>query len=106
MVKTKLEILTRDNFLCQKCGQSGYGNTLQLAHRVKQGSGTIKTIQNLIHKTYGADISKAKAKEIMHDELNLVTSCASCNDSFNIYFKTVQMEKLIIKIYRNILDNK
>jgi len=101
MILTKYELLQRDSFMCQnpKCNKIGNIDTLQIAHRVKQGSGSIKTVQNFIERKYNKVITKKQAKDIINDEQNVVIACPLCNSGFNIYFKTKIMEQKIIDIY-------
>jgi len=105
MVLTKQELLARDGWQCQYKGCSETQN-LERAHRIHQGSTTIRTIQNLIAKEYNVDLTKKEAEQIMHDEKNIAISCSNHNSTFNIYFKRVQMEQLIIDIYINNFSKK
>lgn len=96
MVLSKEKILCRDGYSCQKCGKTGY---LELAHRAKQGKGTQRYIYNFIRDNYNVYLKKKDILSIMHDSENLVTSCPGCNSSFNLYFKPVERDALIKRIY-------
>lgn len=98
MVLTKEEILVRDGYMCKKCGKTGY---LELAHRAKKGKGTMKYIYNFIRDNYNVYLKKKDILKIVHDSDNLITSCPSCNSSFNLYFKPVMRDALIRKIYED-----
>ena len=103
MVRTKYEILIRDNFQCQCCGKVFPADKLQLAHRIMQARRsklTLKYIQNYIKYQYNKDITLKQAEYILHDEDNLVTTCSlACNSHFNIWNNPVKRNKLVIKIY-------
>lgn len=102
MVKTKYEILARDFFTCQKCGCYGGQNQLQLAHGIMQArsSGmTIEYIINYIRDNYKVELSKKQGKDILNDEQNVFTSCAKCNDYFNIFYNPLKRDKRIRDIY-------
>jgi 5-methylcytosine-specific restriction endonuclease McrA len=78
-------IFQEAGYACANCGD----RATQLAHRIA------KTKPNL--KKYG--------KGIIHHRFNLVSSCAECNDSFNIGNKPVEVTKLVKRITQNIKNN-
>ena len=89
-------VFARDFYVCQKCGNN---ENLGIAHRIKQGHGTINYIKKFVMKKYNLTLKKYQILEIINDPLNLVVACnGACNDSFNIFNKPVQRDELIIKI--------
>ena len=75
-------IFQEAGYACAGCGD----RATQLAHRIA------KTKPNLAK--YG--------KDIIHHRLNLVPSCAGCNDSFNIGNNPVEVKKLVRRITQEI----
>jgi hypothetical protein len=102
----KLEIFTRDNFTCQKCGKMLPCDRLQVAHRIKQGKGSIKYIQNYIYDKYQINrTNKFVENRIINNLLNVATTCSlSCNSSFNIFFNPVECNKLLDQILKEVLN--
>ena len=99
-------IFIRDFYTCQKCGKPG----TEIAHKIRQGKGSIKFIQNYIEyniklnfNEYNKVISKKFIDEkIIDHPFNLAVSCQKCNDYFNIFFNPVETEKLLISILEDI----
>jgi len=87
-------VLIRDMYTCQRCHRAT-GN-MQIAHRIKDGSGTIEWLQKKF-----TDKKKGWLQDnIVDHPLNLVTACSlRCNDSFNIFNNEVERELLVKKIY-------
>lgn len=101
--ESREQILARDLYTCQRCWMAPGIENLQIAHRIKQGSGSIKHIQLFWKIYFDRYISKNYAEEILHHPLNLVTTCSeSCNSSFNIFFSPVKVEKLLKRIYEEL----
>lgn len=92
------EILRRDNWSCQRCGCTDLSK-LSIAHRIRQGSGSIKTIKKLWPKL----TKKYIEDEIINHEFNVTIACnVACNDSFNIFFNKVERNKLLAQILTNL----
>ena len=87
-------VLIRDMYTCVRCGRAT-GN-MQIAHRIKNGSGTIEWLQKKF-----PDKKKGWLQDnIVDHPLNLVTTCClRCNDSMNIFNNEVERELLVNKIY-------
>lgn len=94
-------VYARDAFMCQKCGKPA----IQIAHKIRQGS---KTIKNPVIKHINVDllhiynIDKSVNwiwENVIYNEDNLIASCQVCNDSFNIWNKPVQAQELLDIIY-------
>ena len=96
-------IFARDFFTCQRCGSAPGIKGLQIAHRIKQGVGTEKYIKQYTDRM-GYNFTKTYiVKKIINHPYNLVTTCSlKCNDSFNIFNKTVEMNILIDKILKQL----
>ena len=78
-----------------------------MAHRIKSGKGSENYVISFIFHEYNETITKKEAKEILYDPENLITACrGNCNDSFNLFFKPLERDALIKKIYEKIIDNK
>ena len=77
---TRLTVMVRDGWTCQRCGAPAEC----LAHRIAQTKTWLKK--------YGP--------EVIHHPDNLVAVCRNlaCNSSFNIGNKPVQREELVSKI--------
>jgi hypothetical protein len=102
----RYEIFARDMFTCQYCGKSPGGNKLQLAHRIRQGSGSVKVVQDFWSANYKEDITKKKAESIIDHPLNIVTTCSlKCNSKFNVFFNRIEVAKILKKI-RKVMDEK
>ena len=99
--EVRKQVLIRDFFTCQRCGNSPGAGSLQIAHRIKDGSSTIKWLNGLLpDKT-----NKWLQDNIVDNPMNLVTTCClECNDSFNIFFDKVESTLLVHKILVNIVD--
>jgi hypothetical protein len=92
-------IYSRDFFRCQKCGKDRNQTILGIAHRIKQGKGTEKYIKQFALDRFGLDLKKYEIKKIIDHEDNMVVACNNrCNDSFNIFYKSVQRDELLEQI--------
>lgn len=91
------KVMVRDNFTCQICGNTPGMSGLQLAHKIRQGSGTEKMISDRAGHT-----KKYVRDKIINHQDNLVTVCSlKCNDACNIYFNDVEREKLLTELLKN-----
>ena len=94
-------IFARDQYICQCCHKHVQTyNSMQIAHRIRQGKQAEKHIAIYIWNNYKKDRSLRWCKDyILDNELNLVsTCCGSCNSHFNIFSKDVERDALIDKI--------
>lgn len=103
---TKLRIFSRDLYRCQYkgCTVSGIGR-IELAHRIKQGKGSIQYIIAWVYERHHRFISHGEAEEYLHNDLNLVTSCREHNDYFNCFFDPVATESLLKKIEKKLKNS-
>lgn len=91
-------IFARDQYICQCCFKHVQTyNSMQIAHRIRQGKQAEKHVMIYIWNNYKKDRSLRWCKDyILDNELNLVsTCCGSCNSHFNIFGKPVERDKLI-----------
>lgn len=104
--EVRKQVLIRDFFSCQRCGKSPGVNGLQIAHRIKSGTGTEKYIQFYLETVQHQEwFLKDIREKIIDHPLNLVTTCSlSCNDSFNIFNNPEERDRLINKILINLVD--
>jgi uncharacterized membrane protein len=92
-------IYHRAGGVCEWCGKHGNINDFQLAHRIKQGKGSIAFIINIAMDALKIALTQKQAERILHDEKNIKLSCAGyCNDMFNIFNKPVARDALILSI--------
>ena len=91
------KVFIRDFFTCQRCGKTG---GIHIAHRIKQGIGSEKYIQDYMFNKYNDYKPLSFIREfIINHPLNMVTVCSlKCNDSFNIFFNEVERDELLNKI--------
>jgi len=93
------KVFIRDFYTCQKCGKSPGIAGLQVAHRIKNGSGTIAWLKGILPKAS----EKWLQDNVINNPLNLATACClECNDSFNIFFDEIESKKLLKKILLSI----
>lgn len=102
----RMRIFVRDFFTCQCCGKPKRIDKLQIAHRIKQGSGTEKCIKNFLEVYYPEKDNTLKViRAIINHPDNLVTACClECNDSFNIFFNEVERDKLLHSIIQRLFS--
>jgi len=94
-------IFARDQYICQCCmGHVQQYNSMQIAHRVRQGKQAEKHCMIYIWNNYKKDRSRKWVKDyILDNELNLVATCSlPCNSHFNIFTKEVERDALIDRI--------
>ena len=103
------EIFERDNWTCQNCGKNIEVDKMQIAHRIRQdasarGTTTIKMVREFWQKNFNETITKKYAKEkIIDNSLNITTVCSlGCNGVFNIYFRPLEVENLLNRIYEDL----
>ena len=83
----RIKMFMAADWTCKVCGKPLQEGTPQLAHRIRQSK------QNL--KKYG--------EEIMHHNFNLVATCSlKCNGRVDITFNTLEHNKLIDRIKKDI----
>lgn len=102
----RYRIFIRDMFTCQKCGKrfSGWQGNLQIAHRIKQGEGTLDWIEGEIERRSCTRSRKWIQDNIIDHPYNTVTACSlACNDSFNLFYNRIEADKLLDKILNNVL---
>lgn len=105
--ETRVKIMIRDFFTCQKCYKMPGMSGLQIAHRIKSGKGTEKYIQFYLETVQHQEwLLKEIREQIIDHPLNLVSTCSlSCNDSFNIFNNPEERDKLINEILSDLLVN-
>ena len=102
----RYRIFIRDMFTCQNCGKrfSGWQGKLQIAHRIKQGEGTLDWIEGELEKRSCTRSRKWIQDNIIDHPDNTVTACSlACNDSFNLFYNRIEADKLLDKILNNVL---
>lgn len=95
----RLEIFDRDGYTCQGCGYQFQQSELQLAHQINKGKTAHKYIERYLRE-HGYNHDKKDVLFILHHDFNLVTSCADCNDSFNIFYDVMATNRLINMIIK------
>lgn len=104
LTQTYKLVYARDGYSCKKCGKPA----MQIAHKIRQGSKTIKNpvikhIKTDLLQIYNSDKSVNWIFEnIVYHKFNLIASCQNCNDSFNIWNKPVKAQKLLMEIYTDV----
>lgn len=99
--EVRKKVLIRDFYTCKRCGRTPGINGLQIAHRLRDGSGTIKWLKGILPDKPDRWLQD----NIIDHPMNLVTTCClECNDSFNIFFDEKASKKLLREILVNILD--
>ena len=103
-----MKVIIRDFYTCQRCGKSPGINGLQIAHRIKSGSGTMEYVKNYLF--YCGDrwtkplTDKEITNKIIDHPLNLVTTCSLAhNDSYNIFNNPIERDKLLEEILSDLL---
>lgn len=95
----RFEIFQRDGFTCQCCGYFGNMSNLSVAHRIKQGKGTLNFIKKFLAKNNIYYNNSFITDNMINHEKNVVVACrGACNDSFNIFFNPVERDKLLMEI--------
>ena len=91
-----MAIYDRDNYTCQRCKQPAS----QIAHRIAKSQSNRK----MLIKFYNID--KKDVDKIIHHELNMVAVCGlKCNDSYNIGFNRIAVDKLIKEILQELKND-
>lgn len=99
------EIFEKYNYTCQCCGYFGDHSRLSIAHKIKQGKGTIKYIKNYFSDYNFTD--KHIKDNIINNEKNVTLACrGNCNDSFNLFYKPLQRDFLLDEIIRGEKNGK
>jgi len=106
--ETRMKVIIRDMYTCQRCQKQPSLAGLQIAHRIKSGSGTEKYIQNYLEEYHHVNLNKKEIIELIIDHpLNLVTTCSlRCNDSYNIFNNEVERDRLLTKIIELLLNTR
>lgn len=90
----RAKVFVRDNYQCQYPGCKFMGSMhLQIAHRISKTKGNRKYIKKKFNLQTEKDIDN-----VIHHELNLVSSCSKHNSYFNIGNKPVERDELLDKI--------
>lgn len=98
----KKEVIIRDFFTCQTCGVIAIHP--QIAHKIKQGDGTINYLKYWLAKR-NLEWTVKQIKEIVNHPLNVCTVCSGkCNDAQNIFFNDVKREDLLTKIFNDLIS--
>jgi len=94
------KIIIRDFWTCRTCGRRVDTVDIQIAHKIKQGSGSEEHIQDwLIQEGYGLWTHKRIREEIINNPLNVCVTCSSsCNDAQNIFFNPVEVDLKLTEI--------
>ena len=71
----RLQVFSRDNYTCQKCGKPA----TEIAHRIANTKSNALTC----------------SKNVINHPFNLVASCQKCNDYFNIGNKPEIAKRLV-----------
>lgn len=93
--ETRMKVIIRDMYTCQRCGKQPSINGLQVAHRIHDGEQSLDGLQDRF-----PDKSRKWIKDnIIDHPLNLVTTCSlDCNSSFNIWFNDEAVDRLLTAI--------
>lgn len=85
--QVRLEVYERDNYQCQypDCEVRGHDN-LQMAHRIQRTKGNKNFVVNFWASEYREFITLKQAEDILNHPINLMSSCADHNSSFNCGF--------------------
>lgn len=102
---TREFVYYRDGGTCQKCGQVGSIDKMQLAHRIPKGKK--KEVMIFWWDKFGKDINITDAGSILNHPINLKLSCPTdeCNSSFLIASNPVEKEKILTEIYNDKIKN-
>jgi len=93
--ETRMKVIIRDMYSCQRCGKQPGLNGLQVAHRIHDGKETMAGLKN----RYPDKDKKWIQDNILDHPLNLVTTCSlKCNSSYNIWFNDEAVEELLTAI--------
>ena len=103
MAYNRRQVIIRDFFTCQSCGEPVRMDKIQIAHKIHQGEESESHISNWLNGK-GLSWSKNRIREsIINNENNVcVTCCSRCNDKQNIFFKPVERDALLEKILSGI----
>lgn len=105
----KLNIILRDFYTCQNCGERVNPDAIQIAHRIKQdktqkGRGSVAHVRQWLLDHYGLEMSTTEivGNIINHPSNVCVTCCSRCNDAMNIFNKPVARDSLLRKIMKDL----
>ena len=98
--ETRMKVIIRDMYTCQVCKSNPSLAGLQIAHRIKSGTGTEKYVQFFLENVLHQEWTRKEIREMIIDHpMNLVTTCSlRCNDSVNIFNKPEERDRLLVKI--------
>lgn len=99
-----ISIFIRDGYVCQRCGKNQSESRLTIAHRIRKGSNSEKWVYNFVLEKYGKELKTGFIREeILNHPDNLVVACAgACNDSYNVFFKPIARNHLLIVILKKL----
>lgn len=93
--ETRMKVIIRDMYTCQRCGKQPSISGIQVAHRIHDGKETMAGLED----RFPERSRKWIQDNILDHPMNLVTTCSlSCNDSFNIWFDDMAVDKLLTAI--------
>lgn len=94
------KIIIRDFWTCKTCGRRVDQDKIQIAHKIRQGSGAEEHIQDwLIQEGYGLRTRKWIRENIINHPLNVCVTCSSyCNDMQNIFFNPIEVDHKLTEI--------
>lgn len=105
----KLNIILRDFYTCQSCGERVDPDKIQIAHKIKQdktqkGRGSVAHVRQWIMDHYGLDMTTTEiVGNIINNPLNVCVVCGShCNDAVNIFNKPIPRDVLLRKIMKDL----
>ena len=82
MAFNRRQVIIRDFFTCQSCGDPVPNYKIQIAHRIKQGEGSENYIKDWL-RGKGLDFSANRIRQdFINNERNV---CVTCSSECNMY---------------------